>query len=409
MVRALSGIDDNVIALFLKDQLTVFEIERDEPPPATQLIYSPDNALAVEIDGVGDAATITALILDSLFKYDGGLGYGVLRRVRYMTRTELEETAYQNKVRRLDVHGFVDYFEALSIYAGVPGAEIGSRRPDGGDEPVQDEERKTALPTVFADSLSEVGFLAAALEHVPAERADRVGEELTALGNRILSANLVNLGEVEGIRVALGEMRDFLTIGLEHLSGRDPARASQLFVTHHVQQVFMAGFDLLVNLRSEAERLARFPGFRPELLESPDQEFVAGLIRFKPIVWDDGRYRNFRDLAEVEAARDRIADIRIVSETLIEVFGSAIGSTLRQAFNTALVQQAANGRFSPSPVAAADLERVLAGGVDLPRPDLPEPLQRICGAWFESLKADLAPLVGKPIDPRFVGVITMEM
>ena len=49
--------------------------------------------------------------------------------------------------------------------------------------------------------------------------SDRFAQELTALGNRILSANLINLGELDSIRPALEEMRDFLTIGLEYLTG----------------------------------------------------------------------------------------------------------------------------------------------------------------------------------------------
>ena len=57
------------------------------------------------------------LILDALFKYNPHLGTQILTLVRYTTRLELEETAYDNKIRRLEVHGFVDYYEAMSIYA----------------------------------------------------------------------------------------------------------------------------------------------------------------------------------------------------------------------------------------------------------------------------------------------------
>jgi hypothetical protein len=60
------------------------------------------------------------LILDALFKYNPPLGSQVLSNVRYTTRTELEETAYDNKNRRLQMHGFVDYYDAMSIYATPP-------------------------------------------------------------------------------------------------------------------------------------------------------------------------------------------------------------------------------------------------------------------------------------------------
>ena len=408
--RALSGIDDNVIALFLTDLITVYEIERDEPAPAAQLMYSPDNTLAVTHDGTGDDATISALVLDVLFKYNTGLGYGVLRKVRYTTRTELEETAYQNKVRRLDVYGFVDYYDALSIYAGSDAAETPAlpRNVDN-DEDIPGDEPPNALPTVFADTLSEGGFLLAAISHVSGDDAGRLAEELTALGNRILSANLVNLGEVGGIRIALGEMRDFLTIGLQHLSGGDSGAAGDLLQVNHAQAVFKAGFDLLIGLRAEAEQLARFPGFQPGLLEHPDQEFVAGLARFKPLLWDEGRYRNFRDIEEVDAAKVRVGKIRTVAESLIERFGPSIDTTLRQAFNTAVIQQTLSGRFEPLAVTASSLEKFLAEGVMLPALDVPEELRQILSGWSAQLRADLEPLVGQKIDPRFVGFVTMEL
>lgn len=406
--RALSGIDYVVVALFLKNLITVYEIERDEPPPATQLLYSPDNSLAVEQTGSGDAATISTLILDALFKYNPDLGYAVLRKVRYTTRIELEETAYQNKVRRLDVHGFVDYYEALSIYAGSERAATSIRPREDDDDEIPGEESPRSLPTVFADSLSGGGYLLTALSRMAGRQADRVAEELTALGNRILSANLVNLGEVEGIRVALGEMRDFLTIGLEHLSGGEPAAAARLLEENHAQAIFKAGFDLLAGLRGKAERLARLPGFKPELLEHPEQEFVAGLARFKPLLWDQGRYRGFRELREVRDADARIERIRAIVGYCLASFGPSIGATLRQAFNTAVVRQIVSGRFDPTPLETGELERAIADGVTLAGPQVPDALRDVVGEWLEELRSDLEPLVGKDIDPRFVGFVRMK-
>src|SRR5246500_3620472 len=116
-MKAISGIDDTVIALFLKDLIHVYEIDRDDPPSGTQLIFTPDNRFGVEPVEGGEASTIGMLLLDALFKYNPNLGTQILTKVRYTTRVELEETAYENKNRRLEAHGFVDYYDALSIYA----------------------------------------------------------------------------------------------------------------------------------------------------------------------------------------------------------------------------------------------------------------------------------------------------
>src|SRR5215470_11276735 len=116
-MKAISGIDDTVTALFMKDLIHVYEIDRDDPPTGTQLIFTPDNRFGVEPFEQGEATTIGMLILDALFKYNPPLGTQILTKVRYTTRIELEETAYENKTRRLEMHGFVDYYDAMSIYA----------------------------------------------------------------------------------------------------------------------------------------------------------------------------------------------------------------------------------------------------------------------------------------------------
>lgn len=409
-VHALSGIDEDVIALFLKDLITVYEIERDEPPLATELVFSPDNRFAVHQEETGDAASIASLIVDALFRHTPDLGYSVIRRVRYTTRTELEETAYQNKVRRLDVHGFVDYYEALSIYAGPEADEtVAQPRTDAAaDEGIPGEDLPQLLPTIFANSLSDRGFLLTALGAVPARESERLAQELTALGNRILSANLVNLGEVDGIRVALGELRDFLTIGLEHLSNGDLESAPRILSANHVQNVFKAGFDHLARLRDLAEGLAGFPSFTPDLLESPDQEFFNGLLRFKPLLWEAGEYRNFRSMADVEDTQKRMEDIRIMSQGFLRLFASS-DTTLRRTFNTAVIRQAISGEFQPAPLEAKALEGFLSDRVKFPELALPGELEPFASRWLDTLRTELEPLVGKTIDPRFIGSVLMRL
>ena len=409
-VRALSGIDENVIALFLKDIITVYELERDEPAPETELFFTPDRRFAVHQDEEGELATISSLILDVLFRNAPDLGYSLLRRVRYTTRTVLEETAYQNKVRRLEAEGFVDYYSALSIYAGPQQGEamVRPRPEDVGDEDGVGDGPPRFLPTVFADSISEGGFLLAALGSVPSSVSERLAHELTALGNRILSANLVNLGEVEGIPGTLSEMRNYLTIGLELLSGGDLAAAPGVLSTHHVQSVFKTGFDQLALLRASAEQLSRFPSFTSKLLESPDQEFYSGLLRFKPLIWEDGQYRNFQNMVDLENARKRMDDIRVLSEGFLRIFAVS-EITLRKTFNTAVVQQATSGNFEPRPIEAKVLEAFVSGGAVFPSVDLPEELREIASKWLDKLREELEPLFGKEIDPRFVDSVLMRL
>src|SRR5436189_5265157 len=194
----------------------------------------------------------------------------------------------------------------MSIYSGVTSGEKSADR-DVAVEAIPGEETTGNLPSVFADSLSGASLLLKALESVsdPGE-SDRFAQELTALGNRILSANLVNLGELDGIRPALEEMRDFLTIGLEHLTGGRTEFAPQALRKNYIQTIFKIGFDQVARLRDEADRLAQVHGFSVTMLDETDQQYVEAMRRFKPLIVEEGRLRNFQSLADVEQARQRL-------------------------------------------------------------------------------------------------------
>jgi hypothetical protein len=410
-MKAISGIDDTLTALFLKDLIKVYEVERDDPPTGTQLIFTPDNRFAVEpAEEDREPTTIGMLILDALFKYNPPLGTQILTKVRYNTRTELEEGAYENKNRRLEMHGFVDYYDALSIYA-KPGPDqpqvVEDREPQ--TEEIPGEENPGNLPAVFADSLLGGAFLMKAFEQIkdPAE-SDRFAQELTALGNRILSANLVNLGELEGIRPALEEMRDFLTIGLQHRTGGRTEFAPGVLRKSYIQTIFKVGFDQVARLRDEADRVALIRGFNVSMLDESDQEFMEALRRFKPLLIEEGRYRNFQSMTDVEAVRARLEELGRMVEVAVATFPMIHGS-LRKTFNTATLQFAVNGKFVPTPLKAAELESWLANGFTLPAIEIPPAFRPFAERWWKDLKEELEPLVGKPIDPRFVGSVYFLM
>jgi hypothetical protein len=408
-MKAISGVDDVVTALFLKDLVNVYEIDRDDPPTGTQLIFTPDNRFAVEPLEQGEPTTIGMLILDALFKYNPPLGTQILTRVRYTTRIDLEETAYDNKNRRLEMHGFVDYYDAMSIYATPATAEHKpSADREKPTEAIPGEENPGNLPAVFADSLLGGAFLMKAFEQItdPTE-SDRFAQELTALGNRILSANLVTLGEMENIRPALEEMREFLTIGLEYLTGSRVDLAAAALRKNYIQTIFKIGFDQVARLRDDADRLAQIKGFRVEMLDDADRQFIEGVRRFKPLLLDDGRLRNFQSIADVERARARLEGLVRMVNAFVTTFPS-IQNSLRRTFNTATVQLAVNGTFQPTPVKAAELQSLLRTGVELPQVQLPDAIAPFAERWWAELREELQPLVGQSIDPRFIDILHVE-
>jgi Family of unknown function (DUF6178) len=409
--KALVGIDEYVMALFLKDLVHVYEVDRDDPPENTEMTLTPDSRFGVEPIEKGEATTIGMLILDALFKYNPHLGTQILTLVRYTTRLELEETAYDNKIRRLEVHGFVDYYEAMSIY-GSPDRDDSVDRGDKTVEEIPGEEIPGNLPMVFADSLAGANFLVKALESVNIpEESQRIAQELTALGNRILSANLVNLGELEGVRPSLEEMRDTLTIGLEYLSGEQLERTAEVLRRSYVQSIFKIGFGQIAKLRGQADALAGIPGLQMEMLDLVDREFVEALRRFKPLLIEEGRYRGFRSMTDVDAAQTRLHALAAMVRAFLPQF-PAVPATFARAFNTATIRFALYGKFEMAPLGAAelkDLESWLSKGFGLPSFEVPREFEPFAKKWWAELQSELEPLAKKKIDPRFVQVVLVKL
>lgn len=411
--KALDGIDEYVLSLFLKDIVHVYEIDRDDPPDNAELIFTPDSRFGVEpLEAGNEATTVGMLILDALFKYNPHLGSRILTQVRYTSRIELEETAYENKTRRLEVHGFVDYYEAISIYAGsAPGESTPDR--DRPVEAIPGEETPGNLPSVFASSLSSGEFLSKALASVTGtQESERVAQELTALGNRILSANLVNLGELEGVRPSLEEMRDVLTIGLEYLTKGDAERAPDIFAQSYVQTIFKVGFDQVARLRDKADALVVLPGFRLSLLDDDDRELIESLRRSKPLLIEQGRYRNYRSVADVENASVRLARLRTMAEVMLPLVEGLPSTTFAQAFNTATLRVMLYGRFETVPLGRDELKDVeawLKDGYRQPDMEVPAGLAPYAARWWEELRRELEPLAGKKLDPRFLQRILLRL
>jgi hypothetical protein len=265
---------------------------------------------------------------------------------------------------------------------------------------------------VFADSLSGANFLVDALESVTdPEESQRLAQELTALGNRILSANLVNLGELEGVRPSLEEMRDTLTIGLEYLTGGKPDRAADVFRKSYVHTIFKVGFGQIAKLRTQADALAGTRGLQMEMLDTTDREFVEALRRFKPLLIEEGRYRSFRSMADVDAAQSRLQALTTMVRTFLPQFPS-IATTFARAFNTATIRTALYGKFEIVPLGPTelkDLEAWLANGFELPPMQVPAEFAPFAERWRAELRSELEPLVGKKIDARFVQVILVKL
>jgi hypothetical protein len=385
-VRMARAMDPELLSLFLKDKIRVYALELDEPPPDLELIFTPDNRFGIEITGETEGATMSRLLLDALFRFDPSLGYDLIDRVRWENRIALEEEAYQNKRRRLEEIGFVDYYEALDIY-GQGDTPVLPKGANYGQAEEGAVVVSTTLPSLFVASLAPGDYLREALQGVSDPReADRISQSLAALANRVLSVHSVTPGDLEKVKPALEEIQDTLSLGLEHLTQGQKKLATEVLKHTEIQGLFKIGFSLLTVLRSHADLILNRGGVRIEgqsglLLEFPESEFFAGLRRQRPLFFEgleDSKkvtYRNFKSMADIETSKKVLKRIEILARSFWKLFTESdhmlpvktLKSTnvgldeihFSQIFNTALVNKLLRDRFIAQILTVPELERFL--------------------------------------------------
>lgn len=456
--RMARAADPNLLALFLKENTEVFALELDEPPPDLPLILTPDRRFGVHITAGREKGMLSRLVLDAIFRFDPSLGYDLIDCARWENRISMEEEAYQEKRRRLEEIGFVDYYEALEIY-GEGGVKPSPRSSETGSK-ADSVAISTTLPALFVASLSSGHFLLDGLQKI-ADRDDveHIRQGLAALANRILSVHSVTPGDLEKVQPALEEIRDTLNIALEHLTGRQADRTGEILKQNDVQALFKTGFNLIVELRSQAERLLEHGKLQltgcKELLLAPSQQlFLTGLRRLQPQVcegledFSKSRYRNFQNLEDIQLARQGLDDIEILARSfwklLDEGAEKVLASSLRRCvldredvrfshiFNTALVNLLRGRGFIPQLVSIEDIE-VLLRELDDDRMEESafqavwnQRVKQLVSArlldsgeqavllkysetWVQRLTAELTPLVGQsPIDRGFIQSLLLK-
>lgn len=383
---AARAVNPNLLALFLNDNIRIHVLETDEPSPELPLILTPDRRFGIEIPGEGEGAAMARLLLDAIFRMDASLGYDLIGRVRWDNRVSMEEEAYQNKRLRLEEIGFVDYYEALSIYGEV-GTTAAPRLQGAPEEEGEAHRVSSTLPALLVASLAPGEHLWRALGAIRDTRqAELISQQLAALANRILSVHSVSTGDLEKVKPALEEMRDTLNLGLERLTQGRASLAASALKQQDMLGLFRTGFSLVADLRAEADRVIhrgrlRLEGAERTLLESPQAEFLEGLRRHRPLFLEgvqDSRqagYRNFRGLADVESARRTLNEIEVLgqyfwslvvgpgpelkSEALRHVNRDLDDLRFGTLFVTAALNQVLGQPFRPEPIGVRQLQGVL--------------------------------------------------
>ncbi len=121
------GLDVEVTALLLRRRMTLYDLTMGEEPdsdPEGQFFKTPDGFFMIDALGSPDEQRVTQSLLEALYSTDLNYARRVLVALNQELESNLEEEAYRWRAGRLADLGFVDYFEALEVYAPLDPASV---------------------------------------------------------------------------------------------------------------------------------------------------------------------------------------------------------------------------------------------------------------------------------------------
>jgi hypothetical protein len=421
-LRKLHAVDLEVLECLLREFTVVHDLEEnpDVNPPGVTM-ETPEGRYLVEIKVEGVEMAAVRALLNDLIAENPFEAVRLLEAVRWEIPGELEETAYQFRRARLADLGFPSLEEAASLFSRV---DVGAPpRPGPG----------AAVPGVaLAAPGGHVDYLEAAFRGLTPLERENAEDELRDVANAALVADLADPGDLDAARRAAETVRDYLSLGLEHLTGADPGRATGVLQETPLRRIFQVGFTLTLQLKFRADRLVRAPGAMLEgvLMVLPEEAAALHALRRKrprrALRVEGAEPVPFRSLREVaaseallaraeaqvkllrgvlggsaEAAREAVARFGVPLETLgVERLVAAVvamavleGRADARPVPLGRVVELGQRLFEGTPDAprlrATAAERALAGLEGAVPPEARDELRRLIGVTLERLRAEL--------------------
>jgi len=362
--------------------------------------------------------------------------------------SELEETGYRLRNGRLADYGFPDFEEALEIYRFVnPDSFMGGE----GSSPVMSRDEADKEGPVFYLTFRNEGlFFSSALSKIEdAAEQDRLKQEITAVCNKAIVAEAIDLSNIAAMERAIKKVYHFLNLGLQYLSKEDEAKSLEILRSLPMQKLFQYGVSTTLLLRRKAESILQGRWFSNDqenlvLLDPPHFEKFEGILRKKPALYRNGAFEDFTNVQDLREADDFLEFINAVIHFLekelnlssvylkeMDLSGCYPGDWREVTFSTIFLTSTANqilkGAFQFEAIGQALVKDLLqrvfgrdAQGKGVIKMEIKNGLRR----WLESIEGDEVKrqhflafqdfcldlfeaeygkiLPGEEVDPRFV-------
>ena len=230
--------------------------------------------------------------------------------------SELEETGYHLRNGRLADYGFPDFEEALEIYrfvdpdsltAGERFCQVGGREEVGKEGSI-----------FYLTFRNEGPFFSSILSKIDdAYEQDRLKQEITAVCNKAIVAEAIDLSNVAGMERVVKKVYHTLNLGIQYVSKDDEIKAFEILQSLPVQRLFQYGVSTTLLLRRKAESILKGPWFSNDqgnlvILDPPYFEKFEGILRRRPALYRDWNYEDFKNPQDLKEANDFLESIKTI-------------------------------------------------------------------------------------------------
>jgi len=313
--RKRKALDAEILLLTLRAHVVVHALE-EEPEPVLEhddFIRTPEGKYVVEIAAKGDEGRTLRRVLEDLVDENPFESARLFEALRWELSSELEEMSLRWRTGRMRDMGFPDPEEAAVVWTPLPDGAAGLRAPPAEPGPL------SGVPALLLVGGSAILLLDRAAERLEDDARTRFNEGLVYLLNCALVAEGVEPRDLDHARPVLVAARDMLSLGLEIASNGDEDAAAGTLAATPPKLLFRLAVARLFSVARDAARAARRLGEvapAANLLDSPDAEMIAGLLRRHPRIHDPRAAEPWR------APRDR-ADLDAASRTVARAVASA--------------------------------------------------------------------------------------
>ena len=313
--------------------------------------------------------------LMKILEVSPGLYRDVLETILWENEAKNVEKSLRLRLSRIGDWGLPDYYDALDIYAPLPGnhirkVEIASFKGEKGFDILL----PAFVPTLY---MEDYPVLRTAIEELSGTRVmERVVQEWVGAANKVLMVDEVDLDDPDALRNSLFKVAAFLNLGLEAAAKTEHRSPKDVLKSGVLEDIIRLANTMTRRLAAKARSLVDSGRISKDFLHLPEAwaDALKGLLFERPLLWDPvlSKYRPFCDMTDLIAVENIITTTdkwtRLMAHILpqhgnwareIPWTSTNLGHSneliLPQALLTALAQKTLGGELKVYPVPAGKL------------------------------------------------------